>query len=111
MFAFLLGLLMLQDQVRRTAAVSSVNLMEAQHSFADTLTANLYANENDFTSALGVSMAFGLIYPSSIAASREEMESVFGYDQYFEEGETPTNEVLLVRNCKKLGNSLLWCRL
>ena len=34
--------------------------------FADELTSNLYENDNEYTSALGVSMAFSLIYPGCV---------------------------------------------
>ena len=47
--------------------------------FADSLTAKLYKDENEFSSALGVSMAFSLIYPGSNGDSTEEIRNVLGY--------------------------------
>jgi len=50
-----------------------------QRGFADDLTATLYVNENECTSALGVSMAFSLVYPSMTGASLNQTRSVLGY--------------------------------
>jgi len=49
--------------------------------FADSLTSVLYEDENDCTSALGVSMAFSLIYPGSTGESKKQIQTVFGYPQ------------------------------
>ena len=47
--------------------------------FADALTTNLYEKDNECTSALGVSMAFSLIYPGSTGVSTEQIRDVMGY--------------------------------
>ena len=47
--------------------------------FADALTANLYGKENECSSALGVSMAFSLIYPGSTGNSTDQIRDVMGY--------------------------------
>ncbi|KAL7537048.1 hypothetical protein ACHAWF_005642, partial [Thalassiosira exigua] len=54
----------------------------AQHrSFADELTAILYRKDNECTSALGVSMAFSLIYPGSNGNGTEEIRDTLGYPE------------------------------
>lgn len=48
-------------------------------SFADALTKQLYQQPNECTSALGISMAFSLIYPSASGESLSEIQSVLNY--------------------------------
>lgn len=64
-----------------SGSVVVANLVNTQRMFADSLTAELYSNKNsnDCTSALGVSMAFDLIYPSATGQALEDMQKVFGY--------------------------------
>jgi serpin B len=50
-----------------------------QRAFADDLTASLYRNDNECTSALGISMAFSLVYPSMTGASMHQTQSIFGF--------------------------------
>mmetsp|Transcript_18545 Transcript_18545/g.29105 ORF Transcript_18545/g.29105 Transcript_18545/m.29105 type:complete len:496 (+) Transcript_18545:144-1631(+) len=52
----------------------------AQHRlFSDQLTSQIYSNPNEFSSSLGVSMAFSLIYPGSTNDAVDEIRTVFGY--------------------------------
>ena len=60
-------------------AAADGELVAAQLSFADALTFELYDRENECTSALGVSMAFDLIYPSATGQARLDLEAVFGF--------------------------------
>jgi serine protease inhibitor len=61
------------------AQASSSLMMEKQSLFADELVSKLYQNPNECTSALGISMAFGLIYPSATGTSLTEMQDILGY--------------------------------
>jgi len=47
--------------------------------FADDLTATLHANANDCTSALGVSMAFSLVWPGCTGEAVNQVRDVLGY--------------------------------
>ena len=53
--------------------------LAAHQKFADELTSILYTNENECTSALGVSMAFSLIYPGSTGNGIDEIRDTLGY--------------------------------
>ena len=93
----LLLLLLLQASVAAATNTAYVSpLHQAQYSFADTLTSELYANhdesssssqgeedanssDNECTSSLGVSMALSLVYPASFGVAREQFEQVMGY--------------------------------
>jgi serine protease inhibitor len=55
------------------------SLLSKQHVFADNLAEQLHQADNECTSALGVSMALSLLYPSSSGSSREQMQAVMGY--------------------------------
>jgi serine protease inhibitor len=50
-----------------------------QQSFADELTSNLYTKANECSSALGVSMAFSLVYPGCTDDGITEIQDVMGY--------------------------------
>ena len=50
-----------------------------QQSFADELTSNLYTKANECSSALGVSMAFSLVYPGCTDDGITEIQAVMGY--------------------------------
>jgi len=69
-----------------------------QRRFADALTSSLYdpnaTTTGDFTSALGVSMAFSLVYPSMTGTSLEQTQSVLGYPA----ANNSTNEELVWAN-------------
>lgn len=52
-----------------------------QQQFADNLTSVLYTNENEFSSALGVSMAFSLIWPGCTGDAIEEVRQTLGYPE------------------------------
>ena len=62
-----------------TAAADPPEINTNHATFADALTSNLYTNDNECSSALGVSMAFGLIYPSGTGNSADQIRNVFGY--------------------------------
>jgi serine protease inhibitor len=71
-------LLLLTQPYRSTAAAATVD--STQHRlFSDQLTSQIYQNPNEFSSALGVSMAFSLIYPGSTNDAVDEIRNVFGY--------------------------------
>ena len=60
------------------AAAAAVN--PATHrAFADDLTSKLYKNDNECTSALGVSMAFSLIWPGCSGDAIDEVRETLGY--------------------------------
>lgn len=67
--------LVIAGGAREVAPALHVN----QRAFADSLTSKLYENENDCTSALGVSMAFSLIYPAMTGNSYSQVQNAFGY--------------------------------
>jgi serpin B len=52
-----------------------------QQQFADNLTSLIYTNENDFSSALGVSMAFSLIWPGCTGDAIDEVRQTMGYPE------------------------------
>jgi len=52
-----------------------------QQMFADELTSTLYTNANECSSALGVSMAFSLIYPGSTGDGLEEIRDTLYYPE------------------------------
>eukprot|EP00984_Skeletonema_dohrnii_P003091 scaffold1036_cov135-Skeletonema_dohrnii-CCMP3373.AAC.1 len=71
----LLNLLLLTKPAASSGGVDSI-----QHrSFSDQLTSQIYSNPNEFSSALGVSMAFSLVYPGSTNDAVDEISTVFGY--------------------------------
>lgn len=51
----------------------------SQHAFADDLVEQLYSNENECSSAWGISMALSLIYPISDGDTETQLENVMGY--------------------------------
>jgi len=55
------------------------SMLQQQLSFADVLTMKLYKKPNECTSSWGISMCFGLIYPSSTGETQKELQNVFGY--------------------------------
>lgn len=63
--------------IAQTSAVPEINFNH--RAFADALTAELYQNENDCTSAWGVSLCFDLVYPASIREAASQIQSVFRY--------------------------------
>lgn len=76
--------LLLPTLVLLSSSIKTItaDLLSTQHAFPDILTPILYnANNstNDCSSALGVSMAFGLVYPSMIDLAQEETASLFGF--------------------------------
>jgi len=75
-FDFFLLLLITGSQAQQEA---DNMLLQHQLSFADVLTKNLYEKPNECTSSWGISMCFGLIYPSSIGAAQKDLQNVFGY--------------------------------
>eukprot|EP01083_Nonionella_stella_P079192 217084_1 len=63
-----------------TSHHASAEVSPALHqSFADVLTSALYTNENECTSALGVSMAFSLVYPGCTNNGITEIRDTMGY--------------------------------
>ena len=61
-------------------AAAQVDPTEHQK-FADELTSLLYTKENECSSALGVSMAFSLIYPGSTNSATDEIRDTLGYPE------------------------------
>ena len=59
-------------------AAASIDMAELR-SFSDALTAELYSQDNECSSTLGVSMAFSLIYPGSTGNSTIQIRDVMGY--------------------------------
>jgi len=68
------------DVAEVAAPTEPMNATEHQM-FADELTGIMYANENECSSALGVSMAFSLIYPGSTGDGIEEIQDTFRYPE------------------------------
>jgi len=62
-----------------TRTISANVKPSKQQSFADELTSILYTKENECTSALGVSMAFSLVYPGCTGDGITEIREVMGY--------------------------------
>ncbi|KAL7493413.1 hypothetical protein ACHAWT_002441 [Skeletonema menzelii] len=59
---------------------TSAGVDSTQHRlFSDQLTSQIYSNPNEFSSALGVSMAFSLVFPGSTNDAVDEIRTVFGY--------------------------------
>jgi serine protease inhibitor len=54
-------------------------LIYNQRDFADDVLRSLYTRDNECSSMLGLSMAFGLLYPSAVGESLTEMQQVFGF--------------------------------
>ena len=74
-------------------AFSAVPELHINHrAFADALTNALYSKENECTSAWGVSLAFSLVYPTSVGDSEQEIRNVLGYPS------TGSNKLQLVWN-------------
>ena len=67
--------------VSSLAVTAQVPLLQVSHRrFADQLIAALYGDDgNEFTSSLGVSMAFALIYPSMTGNAQNQTATVLGY--------------------------------
>ena len=63
------------------ATASSVASLDpvVHRTFADDLTAKLYTNKNECSSALGVSMAFSLIYPGCTGDGIMQIRDTLGY--------------------------------
>mmetsp|Transcript_19135 Transcript_19135/g.41726 ORF Transcript_19135/g.41726 Transcript_19135/m.41726 type:complete len:519 (-) Transcript_19135:193-1749(-) len=68
-------------QVIAASASSASSLVNSNthQTFADELTTNLYTNTNECSSALGISMAFSLIYPGCTGEAIDQLRNVFGY--------------------------------
>ncbi|KAL7547956.1 hypothetical protein ACHAWF_011246 [Thalassiosira exigua] len=65
-----------------TAAPSTVEMDPAAHqAFADELTSRLHENANECSSALGVSMAFSLVYPGCTGVGEEQVREAMGYPE------------------------------
>jgi serine protease inhibitor len=76
----LLAVVVLAISQLASASAASANVDPTIHrSFADELTSNLYTKANECSSALGVSMAFSLLYPGSTGDGKEEIRNVLGY--------------------------------
>jgi serine protease inhibitor len=75
------ALLVVEVSLLFSGAVQAASspLMEQQRLFADELVSKLYQNPNECTSALGISMAFSLIYPSATGTSLTEMQDILGF--------------------------------
>jgi len=73
-----LAALVLAISMTRTAAQVDPS---KQQQFADNLTSLIYTNENDFSSALGVSMAFSLIWPGCTGDAIDEVRQTLGYPE------------------------------
>jgi serpin B len=56
-----------------------LELTGGQHAFADNLVEQLYNNENECSSAWGISMALSLIYPISDGETETQLATVLGY--------------------------------
>lgn len=67
----------------------------SHRSFADNITAFLHKNDNDITSALGVSMAFSLIYPGCTGEAVDQISDVLGFPWHNGTGSSDT-EIKLV---------------
>ena len=73
-------ILLLNLVLAKPAASATGGVDSTQHrSFSDQLTSQIYSNPNEFSSSLGVSMAFSLVYPGSTNGAVDEIRSVFGY--------------------------------
>ena len=64
-----------------TTTTTEATLATKHRSFADELTASMYTKENECSSALGVSMAFSLIYPGSTNNATDEIRDTLGYPE------------------------------
>jgi serpin B len=62
-----------------TLTAARSDLLSSQRKFADDLTLELYTNDNECSSAFGVSMAFSLVYPSATGSSETQIRNFFGY--------------------------------
>ena len=61
-------------------SAASLGVDFTQHRlFSDQLTSQIYTSPNEFSSALGVSMAFSLIYPGSTNDAAAEISASLGY--------------------------------
>jgi len=72
------GLCLLTGHDNRRADAALVN-STAHRTFADDLAASIYENDNECSSALGVSMAFSLIYPGCTGDAPDQLRDVLGY--------------------------------
>lgn len=94
-----------QPTITSEATMIPINMADHQM-FADELTSTLYTKPNECSSALGVSMAFSLIYPGSTDDGLEEIRDTL----YYPEGsnvrliwEDTTQSMLDNANGKDLG--------
>mmetsp|Transcript_6346 Transcript_6346/g.13979 ORF Transcript_6346/g.13979 Transcript_6346/m.13979 type:complete len:530 (-) Transcript_6346:2192-3781(-) len=66
------------DQATSANAAALIDPIH-QQTFADKLTSKLYNNANECSSALGVSMAFSLLYPACTGSALTELQAALGY--------------------------------
>ena len=85
-FLFLLTLVSTVVRLQAQQQQSPLVQLDDQYKFADQLTAildNDTANDNNaLTSALGVSMAFSLVYPSMMGNAKNQTRAILGYPHY-----------------------------
>jgi len=83
------------NQSNHQVIASLVN-SNAHQTFADELTTNLYIKANECSSALGVSMAFSLIYPGCTGDAIDQLRNVFGYPADDDSSNSNNNNMQLV---------------
>ena len=74
-----IGLLLLASKHRQSTVEASLVDYIKHQAFSDALTSVIYKNENECSSALGVSLAFSLIYPGCTGKAVREVQDVLGY--------------------------------
>mmetsp|Transcript_116770 Transcript_116770/g.183622 ORF Transcript_116770/g.183622 Transcript_116770/m.183622 type:complete len:475 (-) Transcript_116770:104-1528(-) len=60
-------------------ALANAGDVPSHKMFADSLTAKLYSNDNECSSALGVSMCFGLVYPGADGDCAQQIKSTLRF--------------------------------
>lgn len=71
-------LVLLMQMIQKVCSGQAVIVAEKQRLFADTLTHELYRNDNECTSSWGVSMVFDLLRPGSSGETLEQICQVVG---------------------------------
>ena len=92
-----INLLLLNLLVLAQPAASAGGVDSTQHRvFSDQLTSQIYSTPNEFSSSLGVSMAFSLVYPGSTNDAVDEIRDVFGYLNDDNDNDVSNNNMQLV---------------
>lgn len=77
--ALILRLGLLASHVAESSAATDPVDAAGHRAFADALARHLHANPNECSSALGVSMAFSLIYPGCTGDAIDQLRGALGY--------------------------------